>query len=53
MSSDELKTAQPAKITDTEFHELADDLIEDLLVKYEKMQDDRTDIDVEYSVRYR
>ncbi|KAI3327706.1 mitochondrial chaperone Frataxin [Xylariaceae sp. AK1471] len=49
MSSDDLKIAQPAKITDAEFHELADEFVEELLVKYEKMQDDRTDIDVEYS----
>lgn len=49
-SSYDLKNAQPAKITDGEFHELADEYIENLLVEYEKMQDARTDIDVEYSV---
>ncbi|KAI0472255.1 mitochondrial chaperone Frataxin [Xylaria cf. heliscus] len=49
LSSDELKTAQPANITDAEYHELADDYIEGLLAEYEKMQDRRTDIDVEYS----
>lgn len=50
LSSEELKTAQPAKITDGEYHELADEYIEGLLAEYEKMQDNRTDIDVEYSV---
>ncbi|KAI1425629.1 mitochondrial chaperone Frataxin [Xylaria sp. FL1777] len=49
LSSDDLKTAQPANITDEEFHKLADEYIENLLVKYEKMQDKRTDVDVEYS----
>ncbi|KAI0971012.1 mitochondrial chaperone Frataxin [Xylaria arbuscula] len=49
LSSDDLKTAQPANITDEEFHKLADEYIETLLVEYEAMQDKRTDLDVEYS----
>ncbi|KAI0406961.1 mitochondrial chaperone Frataxin [Xylaria palmicola] len=49
LSSEELATAQPANITDGEFHELADEYIETLLYAYEKMQDNRADIDVEYS----
>ncbi|KAI8634295.1 mitochondrial chaperone Frataxin [Xylariaceae sp. FL1651] len=49
LCADDLKTAQPAKMTEAEFHELADDYIEGLLMKYEKMQDTRLDIDVEYS----
>ncbi|KAI0445735.1 mitochondrial chaperone Frataxin [Xylaria telfairii] len=49
LSSEELKTAQPAKITDGEYHELADEYLDALLAEYEKMQDNRTDIDVEYS----
>ncbi|KAI1196508.1 mitochondrial chaperone Frataxin [Nemania serpens] len=48
-SAYDFQGAQPAKITDGEFHELADVYIENLLVQYEKMQDSRTDIDVEYS----
>ncbi|KAI1118077.1 mitochondrial chaperone Frataxin [Nemania sp. NC0429] len=48
-SSYDLTGAQPANITDGEFHELADEYIENLLAEYEKMQDSRTDIDVEYS----
>ncbi|KAI0541378.1 mitochondrial chaperone Frataxin [Xylaria digitata] len=49
LSSDELKTVQPANITDEEYHRLADDYIDLLLQEYERMQDRRTDIDVEYS----
>ncbi|KAI0116281.1 mitochondrial chaperone Frataxin [Nemania sp. FL0031] len=49
LSADELKTAQPVNLTDGEFHELADAYIEQLLGEYEKMQDNRTDIDVDYS----
>ncbi|KAI0428987.1 mitochondrial chaperone Frataxin [Xylaria sp. FL1042] len=49
LSPDDLKTAQPANITDEEFHKLADEYIEDLLMEYEAMQDKRTDVDVEYS----
>lgn len=51
LTAEEIKTAQPAEITEGEYHELADEYIETLLTEYEKMQDDRTDIDVEYSVR--
>ncbi|GAP85705.1 putative mitochondrial iron uptake protein [Rosellinia necatrix] len=46
---DDIKSLQPAEITEGEFHELADEYIETLLTEYEKMQDDRTDLDVEYS----
>ncbi|KAI0414942.1 mitochondrial chaperone Frataxin [Xylaria grammica] len=49
LSSSELKTAQPANITDEEYHSLADEYIDTLLLEYEKLQDRRTDIDVEYS----
>ncbi|KAI1825207.1 mitochondrial chaperone Frataxin [Xylaria intraflava] len=49
LGADDLKSAHPADITEAQFHELADDCIDDLIVKYEKMQDTRTDIDVEYS----
>lgn len=51
LCADDLKNAQPANITDEEFHKLADDYIEKLLGEYEAIQDQRTDIDVEYSVR--
>ncbi|KAI1274438.1 mitochondrial chaperone Frataxin [Xylaria sp. FL0933] len=49
LSSDDLKTAQPANITDEEFHKLADEYLDALLGEYETMQDQRTDLDVEYS----
>ncbi|KAI1438563.1 mitochondrial chaperone Frataxin [Xylaria sp. CBS 124048] len=49
LGAQDLKSAHPADITEAQFHELADDCIDDLLAKYEKMQDARTDIDVEYS----
>ncbi|KAI1311104.1 mitochondrial chaperone Frataxin [Xylaria venustula] len=49
LSSDDLKTAQPANITNEEFHKLADEYIETLLAAFEAEQDKRTDLDVEYS----
>ncbi|KAI1753024.1 mitochondrial chaperone Frataxin [Xylaria castorea] len=49
LSSEELKTVQLANITDEEYHDLADQYIDQLLANYEKMQDIRTDIDVDYS----
>ncbi|KAI2643548.1 mitochondrial chaperone Frataxin [Xylaria nigripes] len=49
LGTDDLKSAQPANITQEQYHEVADDCIDDLLAQYEKMQDSRTDIDVEYS----
>ncbi|KAI1084820.1 mitochondrial chaperone Frataxin [Whalleya microplaca] len=44
-----LKTTKPAPMTEVQYHELADDYLETLLQKYEEMQDERGDIDVEYS----
>ncbi|KAJ8122001.1 hypothetical protein ONZ43_g1690 [Nemania bipapillata] len=52
LSADDLKSAHPANITIDEFHKLADEYLEKILSKYEKMQDTRTDLDVEYSVRH-
>ncbi|KAJ3576690.1 hypothetical protein NPX13_g3614 [Xylaria arbuscula] len=49
LCSEDLKNAQPANITDEEFHKLADFYIEKLLNEYEAMQDRRPEIDVEYS----
>lgn len=51
VSAEALKTAQPADITDDEYHKLADQYIDDLLVKFEEEQDAKGEIDVEYSVR--
>lgn len=44
------ETAQPADITGEQYHKLADEYIENLLVKYEEEQDAKGEIDVEYSV---
>ncbi|KAI0192650.1 hypothetical protein EV127DRAFT_36969 [Xylaria flabelliformis] len=49
ISPDELKTAVVADITEAEYHILADKYINDLLTAYEKMQDERTDIDVDFN----
>ncbi|KAI5920380.1 mitochondrial chaperone Frataxin [Camillea tinctor] len=49
LSPEALKTARAADLTDSQYHELADDYLETLLGKYEAMQDERGDIDVEYS----
>ncbi|KAH8677844.1 Frataxin-like domain-containing protein [Xylariales sp. PMI_506] len=46
---DVLKTATPADVTDAEYHELADEYIDELLTKYEHLQDEKGEIDVEYS----
>ncbi|KAH9995159.1 mitochondrial chaperone Frataxin [Xylariaceae sp. FL0662B] len=49
LSPEVLKTIKPAPMSDAEYHELADDYLEMLLLKYEELQDERGDIDVEYS----
>ncbi|KAI1488747.1 mitochondrial chaperone Frataxin [Biscogniauxia mediterranea] len=49
LSPEALKTARAVDLSDAEYHELADDYLETLLGKYEAMQDERGDIDVEYS----
>ncbi|KAI0202599.1 mitochondrial chaperone Frataxin [Astrocystis sublimbata] len=49
LTADELKTAVPYKITDDEYHKLADEILEGLEREYEEMQNQRQDIDVEYS----
>ncbi|EFX06192.1 mitochondrial chaperone [Grosmannia clavigera kw1407] len=40
---------QPASLSDQQYHELADDYLDDLLVRLEEMQDVREDVDVEFS----
>ncbi|EPE07739.1 mitochondrial iron uptake protein [Ophiostoma piceae UAMH 11346] len=40
---------EPAALSDTEYHALADDYLEKLVVRLEDMQDAREDVDVEYS----
>jgi frataxin len=51
LAPEALKTAQPANITDEQYHKLADQYLDELLVKFEEEQDAKGDIDVEYSVR--
>lgn len=42
--------AEPTDISEDEFHEIADEYIEQLVVELEMMQEDREDVEVEYSV---
>ncbi len=44
-----IKTA--ADITEADYHTLADEYLDKLLSRLEKLQDEREDVDVEYSVR--
>ncbi|KAL7624226.1 hypothetical protein AAE478_005785 [Parahypoxylon ruwenzoriense] len=49
VSPGDLKPTKAANITDAEYHELADEYLETLLTKYEELQDEHGDIDVEFS----
>lgn len=40
-----------AELSDSEYHELADEYLETVLTEFEKLQDTREDLDVEFSVR--
>jgi frataxin len=42
----------PANITDAEYHTIADEYLDRLLSRLEEIQDEREEVDVEYSVRY-
>lgn len=44
-------TPAVAEITEKEYHELADEYLENVVNRFEELQDQREDIDVEYSVR--
>jgi frataxin len=46
-----LKTAIPAELAPSEYHELADQYMDDILARFEEEQDKNGEIDVEYSVR--
>lgn len=41
----------PANITDAQYHTVADEYFDRLLSRLEALQDQREDVDVEYSVR--
>lgn len=43
-------TMNPVDLTESKYHELADVWLESALVKFEDLQDEGADVDVEYSV---
>jgi frataxin len=43
-------TMTAAELTDAEYHALADTYMDNLLIRLEELQDQREDVDVEYSV---
>jgi frataxin len=43
---------QPAELTVAEYNELADAYMDAVVEKMEQLQEERDDVDVEYSVRY-
>lgn len=47
---DVLSRVKPAELTDTQYHEISDQYLDNLLNKFEAVQDEREDIDIEYSV---
>ncbi|RYO83384.1 hypothetical protein DL766_010608 [Monosporascus sp. MC13-8B] len=49
LSPDVLNRVKPAVITDAQYHELSDEYLDNLLSKFETAQDERDDLDVEYS----
>ncbi|XXG96916.1 hypothetical protein Hte_003207 [Hypoxylon texense] len=49
LSPEALKAAKVAPITDAEYHSLANKYLDALLMKYEELQDQDGDIDVEFS----
>lgn len=42
--------AQPAALTSEQYHELADAYMDSMVEKMEQLQEERDDVDVEYSV---
>lgn len=50
LAPDVLSRVKPAELTDTQYHELSDQYLDNLLNKFEAVQDEREDIDIEYSV---
>ncbi len=43
--------AEPANITEAQYHELADSYIDGIVEKLEKLQEEKEEVEVEYSVR--
>ena len=50
LAPDVLSRVKPADITDSQYHELSDEYLDNLLNKFEAAQDERDNLDVEYSV---
>lgn len=48
-SEDVQPSAAVAELTDGEYHELADEYLDNVVGKFEELQDEREDIDVEFS----
>lgn len=44
-------TSKPVELSDSEYHDLADVWLENCLIRFEDLQDQGEDIDVEFSVR--
>lgn len=44
-------TAAVADITEQEYHEIADEYLDNVVNRFEELQDQREDVDVEFSVR--
>jgi hypothetical protein len=50
LSAEVLQTAEPVELSTDEYHELADQYLDNLLTAFEKLQDETGECDVEYSV---
>ena len=46
-----IKTAQPAELTNEQYHELADAYMDSMVERMEQLQEEKDEVDVEYSVR--
>ncbi|KAI1260764.1 mitochondrial chaperone Frataxin [Xylariaceae sp. FL1019] len=49
LSGTDLKTAQPADMTDAEYHELADSYLEQLFAQFERKAEESVAYDIDYS----
>ena len=45
-----LPATTAADITESEYHKLADSYLDTVVTKFEELQDEREDVDVEFSV---
>lgn len=42
----------PAELSESQYHDIADEYLENVLTIFEALQDSREDIDIEFSVRF-